>query len=42
MRKLPRLKDRKSVKIKNMDQLTILQSRGFGTAEKPIFQVVWV
>ena len=37
-----RLNERKLVKISNMEQLTIVQSRVFGAAEKPILQFVCV
>ena len=42
MRKLPRLSDRKSVNIRNMDRLAIAQPRGFGTVQIPTFRPVAV
>src|SRR3990172_7180551 len=37
-RKLLRIDDRKSVNIRNMNRLTIVDSQGFGQAENPIFE----
>ena len=37
-RKLSRIDDRKSVHIKNMGRLTIIDPRGFGQTENPIFE----
>ena len=37
-RKLPRLNDHKSVNIRNMDRLVIVQPRGFGAVQIPSFR----
>ena len=36
-RKLPRIDDRKSVNIRNMNRLTIVDPRGFGALQIPSF-----
>ena len=37
-RNLSRIDGRKSLHIRNMDRLVIIDSRGFGQAENPIFE----
>ena len=42
MWKLPRLTDRKSFNINNMNRLSIGESRGFDMLKKPIFEFTCV
>jgi lipoprotein-anchoring transpeptidase ErfK/SrfK len=42
MRNFPRLNDRKSIPIYNIDRFTIVQSRGFGTVQIPSFELLEV